>query len=46
MKFIYGHVHPCRWIKFTLNFKFQTQTTKLMLHDHALAIFKERLSQP
>jgi hypothetical protein len=20
--FIYGHSHPCRWIKITLNFKF------------------------
>ncbi len=20
--FIYGHIHPCRWIKITLNFKF------------------------
>jgi hypothetical protein len=21
--FIYGHIHQCRWIKITLNFKFQ-----------------------
>jgi hypothetical protein len=24
--FIYGHIHPCRWIKITLSFKLQVQT--------------------
>ncbi len=23
--FIYGHIHPCRCMKITLNFKFQAQ---------------------
>jgi len=21
--FVYGHIHPCRWIEITLNFKFR-----------------------
>jgi hypothetical protein len=37
--FIYGHIHPYRWIKITLNFKFQPQSSKLKLHAHAQAIF-------
>jgi hypothetical protein len=24
--FIYGHIHPCRWIKMKLSFKLQVQT--------------------
>jgi hypothetical protein len=36
--FIYGHIPPCRWIKITLNFKFQIQSFKLKLHFHAQAI--------
>jgi len=36
---IYGHIHPCRWIKITLNFKFQAISTKHKLHTHAQAIF-------
>jgi len=26
--FIYGHIHPCRWIKITLSFKLQAQSFK------------------
>jgi hypothetical protein len=37
--FIYGHIHPCRWIKITLYFKFQAQSAKLRLYAHAQAIF-------
>ncbi len=36
--FIYGHIHPCRLIKITLDFKFQAQSSKLRLHTHAQAI--------
>jgi hypothetical protein len=36
--FIYGHIHPCRWIKITLNFKFQAKSSELSLHTHAQAI--------
>jgi hypothetical protein len=36
--FIYRHIHPYRWIKITLNFKFQAQNFKLRLHAHAQAI--------
>jgi hypothetical protein len=36
--FIYGHIHPCRWIKITLNFKLQAQSSKLKLHVHAQAM--------
>jgi hypothetical protein len=36
---IYGHIYPCRWIKITLNFKFQAQSSKLKLHIHAQIIF-------
>jgi len=25
--FIYGHIHPRKWIKITLNFKFQAQSS-------------------
>jgi hypothetical protein len=25
--FIYGHIHPCRWIKITLSFKLQTPSS-------------------
>ncbi len=32
--FIYGHI----WIKFILNFKFQTQSSKFKLYVHAQAI--------
>ncbi len=27
MTLIYGHIHPCKWIKITLNFKFQAQAS-------------------
>jgi hypothetical protein len=36
---LYGHIHPCRWIKTTLNFKFLAQSSKLMPHAHAQTIF-------
>jgi hypothetical protein len=36
--FIYGHIHPCRWIKITLDSKFQAESSKLKLHVHAQAI--------
>jgi len=32
--FIYGHIHPCSWIKI----KFQPQSSKLGLHAHAQTI--------
>jgi hypothetical protein len=35
--FIYEHIHPCSWIKITLNSKFQAQSSKLKLHAHAQA---------
>jgi len=35
MTFIYGHIHRCRWIKITLNFKFQA-------HVHAQVILKKQ----
>jgi len=31
--------HPCRWIKITLNFEFQAQSSKFRLHIHAQANF-------
>ncbi len=31
-------VHPCRWIKIILNFKFQAQSFKLRLHAYAQII--------
>jgi hypothetical protein len=37
--FIYGHVHSCRWIKITLSFKLQAQSSKLRFYSHAQAIF-------
>ncbi len=36
--FIYGHIHPYRWIKITLNFKFQAQSFKLRVCAHAQII--------
>ncbi len=36
--FIYEHIHPCRSIKITLNFIFQTQSSKFKLHAHTQAI--------
>jgi len=39
---IYGHIHPCRWIKITLSFKLQAQNSKLKLRTHAQAIFKDK----
>ncbi len=27
--FVYGNVHPCRWIKITLNFKLQAQSSTI-----------------
>ncbi len=41
--FIYGHIHPCRWIKITLSFKLQVQNSKFKLYTHAQAIFKDKL---
>jgi hypothetical protein len=41
--FIYGHIHPCRWIKITSSFKLQAQNSKLKLYTHARAIFKDKL---
>jgi hypothetical protein len=38
--FVYGHIHPCRWIKITCSFKFQTQSFKLKLYIHAQVILK------
>jgi hypothetical protein len=38
--FIYGHIHPCRWIKITLSFKLQVQSSKLRLYAYTQAIFK------
>jgi hypothetical protein len=38
--FIYGHIHPYRWIKITLNFKFQVQSFNLMFHAHAQTILE------
>jgi len=26
--FIYEHIHPCKWIKITLNFKFQAKSSR------------------
>jgi hypothetical protein len=37
--FIYGHIHPCRWIKITLSFKLQIQSSKHKFYTHAQAIF-------
>ncbi len=37
--YIYGHIHPCKCNKITLNFKLQVQSSKLRLHAHAQAIF-------
>ncbi len=37
--FIYGHIHPCRWIKIIINFKLQIQSSKLRFYAHAQAIF-------
>ncbi len=37
--FICGHIHPYRWIKITLNFKFQVQNFKLKIHAHAQTNF-------
>jgi hypothetical protein len=42
--FVYGHIHPCKWIKITLSFKFQTQSFKLRLYIHAQVILKICLS--
>jgi hypothetical protein len=28
MTFIYGHIHPCMWIKIILNFKFQAHASR------------------
>jgi hypothetical protein len=39
---LYGHIHPCRWIKITLSFKLQVQSSKLKLYSHAQAIFKDK----
>jgi len=39
---IYGHIHPCRWIKITLSFKLQAQSSKLKLRTHAQAILKDK----
>jgi hypothetical protein len=36
--FIYGHIHPCWWIKITLSFKLQAQNSKLKLYTHEQAI--------
>ncbi len=36
--FIYGHIHPCRWIKMTLSFKFEAQSSKFKLYAHAQTI--------
>jgi hypothetical protein len=36
--FIYGHIHPCRWIKIILSFKLQVQNSKLKLYTHTQAI--------
>jgi hypothetical protein len=36
--FSYGHIHPCKWVKITLNFKLQAQSSKLKLKAHAQAI--------
>jgi hypothetical protein len=38
--FIYGHIHPCKWINITLHFKFQTQSSKFEFYIHAQTIFK------
>jgi hypothetical protein len=37
--FIYGHIHSYRWIKIILNFKLQTQSSKLKLYIYAEPIF-------
>jgi hypothetical protein len=36
--FMYGHIHPCRWIKITLSFKFQIQSSNFKFNTHAQAI--------
>jgi hypothetical protein len=36
---VYEHIHLFRWIKITLSFKFQAQSSKLKLYTHAQAIF-------
>jgi hypothetical protein len=43
--FMYGHIDPCRWIKITLNLKFQAQNSKLKLHAHAQTILITTQSQ-
>ncbi len=36
--FIYEHIHPCKWIRITLRFKLQTESSKFKLYVHAQAI--------
>jgi hypothetical protein len=36
--FIYGHIHPCKWIKITLSFKLQAESSKHKFYTHAQAI--------
>jgi hypothetical protein len=34
---LHGHIHPCKWIKITLNFKFQSQAShSCTSHFHVL----------
>jgi hypothetical protein len=42
--FVYGCIHLCRWIKITLNFTFQFQSSKFKLYVHAQAILLKQLN--
>jgi hypothetical protein len=36
--FIYGHIHPCRWIKIILSFKLQAQSSEFRFYIHTQTI--------
>ncbi len=40
--FIYEHIHPCKWIRITLSFKLQAQSSKFKLYTHAQAILTNK----
>ncbi len=39
--FVYRHIHPCKWIQITLNFKFQAPSSGFtLMHKPSIDIFK------
>jgi hypothetical protein len=41
--FIYGHIHPCKWIKITLSFKAQSFKPRLYTHAQTILLMLARI---